>query len=209
MTLFVLLTLLPLTLLTYASISLGSDAVTREVRAQVQSSAALEARAVVIRMSGIAAQADGFAKSSALLTAFGGGSGRNRNLPALQDEMEQILQSNPGFSSAAVVDTAGRLISIAPPSPSIIGQSFSYRDWYEGVSRTGATYVSSAVQSAAAGHPLVVAVATRSGRRARRRGPRRSSDICRSVIRSPPSSSLSPASSKGRRWRSPSPTSAA
>ena len=26
----------------------------------------------------------------------------------------------------------GRLISIAPPSPSIIGQSFSYRDWYQG-----------------------------------------------------------------------------
>ena len=157
---FTLLTLLPLTILTYASISLGSDAVTREVRAEVQSSATLEARAVVIRMSGVAAQAGGFAKSSALLTAFGGSNGRNRDVPALQDETEQILQSNPGFSSAAVLDTAGRLISIAPPSPSIIGRSFSYRDWYQVVRRTGATYVSSALRSAAAGHPLVVAVAT-------------------------------------------------
>jgi hypothetical protein len=105
--LFTLLTLLPLAILTYAAISLGSDAVTREVRDQVQSSAALEARAVADQMGGISTQAAGFAKSSALLAAFGGSSGGNRNLPALQDEMEQILQSNPGFSSAAVLDAAG------------------------------------------------------------------------------------------------------
>lgn len=197
--LFTLLMLLPLTLLTYTAISLGSDAVIRQVRAQVQSSAALEARAVVIRMDGITAQADGFAKSSTLLTAFGGSSGRNRNLPALQDEMKQILQSNPGFSSAAVLDTAGRLISIAPPDPSLIGHSFSYRDWYKAVRRTGATYVSSALQSAALGHPLVVAVATPIRVPGTPRGPRRSSDTCRSVISSPPSSSSSPPSSKGRR----------
>src|SRR5579863_5361070 len=111
MILFALLMLLPLTVLTYAAVSLGSDAVTREVRAQVKSSAALEARAVADQLDGVAAQAAGFAKGRDLLTALGG---RHRNLPALQAEVEQILQSNPGLSSVAVADTAGRLISIAP-----------------------------------------------------------------------------------------------
>ena len=73
--------------------------------------------------------------------------------------MQQILDSDPGFASAAVVDPSGRLISVAPPSPSIIGQDFSYRDWYKGVTRKGKPYVSSAYQSAVTGHPLVIAVA--------------------------------------------------
>ena len=156
MILFALLTLLPLTLLTFTSISLGTDAVAREVRAQVESSAALEARAEVIRMGDLSRQAERDAQSAALDIPRGG----RRNLPALQGELGQILRGSPGVSSAAVTDITGRLISIAPPSPSLIGKSFSYRDWYKGVRRTGRTYLSPALRSAAAGHPLVVAIAT-------------------------------------------------
>ncbi|HEV8420410.1 MAG TPA: PAS domain S-box protein, partial [Actinomycetota bacterium] len=41
-----------------------------------------------------------------------------------------------------------------------VGQGFTYRDWYQGVSATGRTYVSTGYMSLATGHPLVAAVAT-------------------------------------------------
>ncbi|MDQ4081748.1 MAG: ATP-binding protein, partial [Actinomycetota bacterium] len=67
---------------------------------------------------------------------------------------------HPGIGTAFVADTNGRLIDIVPPTPSIVGDDFSYRDWYRGVTRTGRTYISEAYVSQAAGRPKVVAVAT-------------------------------------------------
>ena len=46
-----------------------------------------------------------------------------------------------------------------PPRPGIIGQDFSYRDWYKGVLATGKPYVSEAYISAITGNPRVTAVA--------------------------------------------------
>jgi signal transduction histidine kinase len=159
MVLFAVLTLLPLVVLTYAAITLSADTVGYEVRAQVRISAALEARAVAVRMDGVRGLVGSVVQRRSLLTQLGNGRPDPRDLSALQITMQQILQGNPGFASVAVLDPSGRLISVAPPSPSIIGENFSYRDWYKGVTRTGTPYVSPAYQSVVAGHPLVVAVA--------------------------------------------------
>jgi two-component system sensor histidine kinase/response regulator len=53
----------------------------------------------------------------------------------------------------------GRLIDIVPATPSIVGDDFSYRDWYRGVTTTGRPYVSAAYETAATGHARVVAAA--------------------------------------------------
>ena len=50
-------------------------------------------------------------------------------------------------------------MQIYPAQPELIGKDFSFRDWFQGASRTGRPYVSSAYRSAASGHPLVVGVA--------------------------------------------------
>jgi PAS domain S-box-containing protein len=44
-------------------------------------------------------------------------------------------------------------------TPSIVGNDFSFRDWYRGVTTTGRPYVSEAYETAATGHARVVAAA--------------------------------------------------
>lgn len=57
-----------------------------------------------------------------------------------------------------VCDLQGRLVAVYPGQPELLGQDFSFRDWFQGAARTGQPYVSTAYRSAASGHPLVVGV---------------------------------------------------
>ena len=137
MALFAALTLLPVAVLTYAAVTLSGDALAREVRAKMRISATLEARAVANRMDGVRELVGSVAQGPSLIAALGNGRPRTRNLPALHDLMQRTLETDPGFSFAAVLDLSGQLISIAPPSTSITGQDLSYRDWCKRVTRTG------------------------------------------------------------------------
>ncbi|MEP7370550.1 MAG: diguanylate cyclase, partial [Dermatophilaceae bacterium] len=70
-----------------------------------------------------------------------------------------ILARSQDSPVAFVCDTAGRNVVIYPSQPELLGKGFAFRDWFQGASRTGRPYVSSAYTSAANGHPLVVGVA--------------------------------------------------
>jgi diguanylate cyclase (GGDEF)-like protein/PAS domain S-box-containing protein len=87
-------------------------------------------------------------------------------MAALQASLH-TLASGKRAPTAFASDPGGRALAIYPPTPALIGQDFSFRDWYQGVRRTRTAYVSSAYRSAIAGKPLVVAVAApvRSGAR--------------------------------------------
>jgi len=153
------LTLLPLGVLTYVAVTLSSNSIAQQAQAQVRSLAVLEAHATAVRMDDIRTLVGLSAEDDALITDLGNGNPHSRNLPALQTVLQQILTSDRAFVSVAVVDRHARLIAAAPPAPSLIGQDFSYRDWFKWVSRTGKAYVSSAFESARGGRPLVVSVA--------------------------------------------------
>jgi len=58
-----------------------------------------------------------------------------------------------------VTSLTGNTVALYPYQGELIGKSFAFRDWFSGVQRTGAPYVSSGYSSVAAGHPLVVGVA--------------------------------------------------
>ena len=70
-----------------------------------------------------------------------------------------ILARTQDSPAAFVADLRGRNVAMYPSQPELLGKSFSFRDWFQGASRTGRPYVSSAYISAASGHPLVVGVA--------------------------------------------------
>lgn len=76
----------------------------------------------------------------------------------------QVALSTLGRSkdspSAFVTDLRGRLVALSPAQPELIGRDFSFRDWFQGVSRTGRPYVSTGFRTAATGNPLVVAVSS-------------------------------------------------
>jgi len=70
-----------------------------------------------------------------------------------------LLAGSKGSPGVFLADAQGRAVAVYPQNPQLIGQDFSFRDWFLGASRTGGTYVSAGYRTALSGHPLVVAVA--------------------------------------------------
>ncbi len=153
-----LLTTLPLAVLTGFALHVASDALSREVEARVRSNAAVGAVAIQKEMQGLAELVNSYANRPSLITALEAPS--RYNLDEIRLHLGQLWESRPGIATAFVAKPDGRLIEIAPATPSIIGKDFSFRDWYRGVTAFGRTYVSEAYESQAAGHPRVVAAAT-------------------------------------------------
>ncbi len=78
-------------------------------------------------------------------------------LAAVQDQLSKLARSK-GAPSAFVTDLHGRIVAFYPSQPEIIGEDFSYRDWFIGVLRTNKPYVSEGYRTATTGHPMVVGV---------------------------------------------------
>ncbi len=65
----------------------------------------------------------------------------------------------PDFSFVSFYDLAGRMRVIYPAQPALLGQSFSYRDWYKGVTQRWEPHISEVYRSAVPPNELVVAIA--------------------------------------------------
>ena len=85
-------------------------------------------------------------------------SGSPASLRATMDNLSTLARSR-NLPAAFTADTRGRTVAFYPSQTDIIGQSFSFRDWFKGVSRTDRPYVSAGYRSAATGRPSVVAIA--------------------------------------------------
>jgi signal transduction histidine kinase len=79
------------------------------------------------------------------------------------DEAVDILRSVPEdfpfIERVFLADPHGTLMADTPAIPGVRGVNFAYRDWYQGVNRTGLPYVSDAYQRAAAPQYHVIAAA--------------------------------------------------
>ncbi|MBI3896241.1 MAG: response regulator [Acidobacteria bacterium] len=81
-----------------------------------------------------------------------------RDLEEVREHIEQAHTLHPAFRSISVVDLDGVLRISHPPNPGLLNTDFSSRDWYHGVSRDWAPYVSEAFQTAGEPHRLAVGV---------------------------------------------------
>ena len=154
--LFALLSLAPLAVLAFSSVHLASGAVREEADKRIQSTASLAATAIAKEMEGLTTLVSSYAQRPTLVSSIERGSKDHADVRLHLDQLKGAL---PGIATAFVADASGRLIDIVPPTPSIVGGDFSYRDWYRGVTATGGPYLSEAYRSLAAGRPLVVAAA--------------------------------------------------
>jgi signal transduction histidine kinase/CheY-like chemotaxis protein len=157
--LFLALGLAPLLLLAYLSVTASTRALDRRVRESLGLSASIGARYIGEELRGLAEVDAAFAGRPLLIRTLERNrlTGSDRRL--IRQSLEQLSRVRSGIGTAFLADPRGRLIDIVPTTPSIVGQDFSYRDWYKGVTRTGRPYVSEAYMSLAKGHPRVVAVA--------------------------------------------------
>jgi len=153
--LLTVLALLPVALLAASSIVLASRQVTGEVNRRVQATAAVSSVFVGEQTSALAALVHSYATRPSLAALAQG----PRGTAAATPQLRGLTGAGLGVTGAFVTDLAGTLTNCDPPSPSLIGRNFAFRDWYRGLAASGGPYVSTAYQTALPGHPLVVAVA--------------------------------------------------
>jgi signal transduction histidine kinase/DNA-binding response OmpR family regulator len=151
----VLLTIVPLALLTYFSLSLAGRAVESEVEKRLDATAAIGAVTVREELLGLTELVESYATRPTLQAAFA----RN-DRQGVVFHLRELRTARPGIFTAFATDLDGRLLDIVPATPAIVGDDFSFRDWYRGVKRTRGSYISEAYATRATGEQLVVASAT-------------------------------------------------
>jgi PAS domain S-box-containing protein len=151
-----ILSLGPVVLLAYFSVRLATEAATDEVKSRVRATASVTSDLIDFEMRGLAELVESYAGRPHLVDAVQGG---DNDRVQVRRHLRELQVARQGIAIAFFADPSGRLIDIVPETPSIIGDDFSYRDWYKGVTATGGPYVSEAYQTAASGHPLVAAAA--------------------------------------------------
>ncbi|MEO6203826.1 MAG: response regulator [Mycobacteriales bacterium] len=154
---FTVLALLPVVLLTTASLVLSSRAVSAEVALRVRATADVSAVFVDQQTASLAGVVASYADRPLLVDALDR-AGEPDHAAALV-HLRGLATSAPGITGAFLAGVQGTVTDVYPASPDVIGRNFAFRDWFRGVATTGGPYVSEAYQTALAGHPLVVAVA--------------------------------------------------
>jgi signal transduction histidine kinase/CheY-like chemotaxis protein len=157
---FALVSLIPLALLTYFSVSLAGDAVKRDAKERMSLTAALSAESVRQEMQGLKGLVESYAERPSLVAALSKGKPSPHERATLRQHLRDLRSAQEGIYTAFVAEPDGTLIDIVPATPAIVGKNYRYRDWFKGLERSGTTYVSEAYRTHAAGTGLVVAVAT-------------------------------------------------
>ncbi len=142
--------------LTGSALVFGAAAVRDQVDRGLQSSA--NASASYLGLS-LRARAD-------VLVAFAGRPGLATRLalaqpdpsfqPYAEDFLASLQHSIDGAFNAWVTTADGSVVAVSPPQPALVGQDFSYRDWFQGAATIDGSYLSSVYISATPPHPLVV-----------------------------------------------------
>ena len=151
------LALLPVVLLTTASLVLSSRAVSGEVALRVRATAEVSAVFIDQQTASLAGVVASYADRPLLVRALER-PGEIDHAAALV-HLRGLATGAPGITGAFLASVQGTVTDVYPASPDVIGRNFAFRDWFRGVATTGGPYVSEAYQTALAGHPLVVAVA--------------------------------------------------
>ena len=156
---FAVVSIVPLALLTYFSVSLASEAVKRDAEERVSLTASLGADNVRREMQGLGGLVESYAGRHSLIAAVSKDKLTPQDRATLRDHLSALQSAQDGIYTAFLARPDGTLIDVVPATPSIVGKNYSFRDWYTGLERTGHPYVSEAYRTQAADRGLVVAVA--------------------------------------------------
>jgi PAS domain S-box-containing protein len=151
------LSLILVVLMAFSSIALASHQVTGDVDQQIRSTASVSSAVISQKMSDLVALVDSEASRSSLPRELAGGSNENAQI---ETNLETLAHGFPGISATFIASLKGTSLNTYPLEPTVIGTNFAYRDWYKGLIATGKTFISDAIVTKEAGHPLAVTVTT-------------------------------------------------
>jgi len=138
--LFFIITGVPIALLAYFSIKVSTASAISQAEKNAADSAEATAVFVHQRFQNVAEQLDSFA-GGALTAALGGGEPARYDVPAMEQQLTQLIQARSGFDTAFVTDLRGQLVAIAPKRNELLGSYFTGEDWYQGVREQTVPYV--------------------------------------------------------------------
>jgi two-component system, sensor histidine kinase and response regulator len=125
--------MVPLSLLTYLSLSLAQDAVRRQVKERLQSSAEMSAALVQREMESLAELVNSYALRLKVVESLDRRGGYDKK--ELRRNLEELAGAREGIGVAFVTDPSGVLIDIIPRTPSIVGDDFRFFATCTGASR--------------------------------------------------------------------------
>ncbi len=151
-----LLAVLPVAVFGVATVQLTSNAVRGQVDTQIQASALASANVVEQQVGRLADAVRAQSEGPRFRSALDGG-----DVAAIRPSLSSLVEDRDDVQIAFVVDPEGRVVDVLPENPDLIGEDFSFRDWFRGVSSSGGqTYVSEAFEAATSGRPLVFVAVT-------------------------------------------------
>jgi signal transduction histidine kinase/CheY-like chemotaxis protein len=155
MALFVVLSFLPLGLLTFLSVHLATRAVSKEANARVSAYAGQTVTAMQSGMSTLSTLVSSYAQRRTLQTALQNPHPGSR-LQALA-QLRQLGVSQGNVATLLLIDPTGRVVAAEPASSLFASEPVAGRDWFQQALRARRPLVSQAYRSSAAGHPLLLA----------------------------------------------------
>ncbi|HUR48718.1 MAG TPA: response regulator [Acidimicrobiales bacterium] len=153
-TLFLIVGLGSLALLSYVTLTQSDKAVRRQAQQRVRATTQIASTLVEGELTGLSTLVRAYAQRKSLAAAIQSG-----NLVEVQRHVDELGKARPAIATSFASDAAGNLLTIYPSTPEIVGVNFAFRDWYRGVVESGDAYVSEGYESRAVGKPLVVGVA--------------------------------------------------
>jgi len=147
--------LVPVGLLALSSIVLASDEVRSEVNKQVRATAAVSSVVVGDQTTDLVELVQSYATRPSLAAGVAAGSTGGAQV---ETDLASLAHAVPGISASFVTDLRGISRDTYPLEPTVIGMNFAYRDWYTGLVASGRPFVSNAIVTKEAGHPLAVTV---------------------------------------------------
>jgi signal transduction histidine kinase/ActR/RegA family two-component response regulator len=155
MALFVVLSFLPLGLLTFLSVHLATRAVSKEADARVSAYAGQTVTAMQSGMSTLSTLVSSYAQRRTLQTALQNPHPGNR-LQALA-QLRQLGASQGNEATLLLIDPTSRVIAADPANTPLATEPVVGRDWFQRTLRSRQPLVSQAYRSSTAGHPLLLA----------------------------------------------------
>lgn len=115
--------------------------------------AAITARAIDTRLAELRGFMESYARRAVLRDAA-----RGRDVEKARGLLRDLVNDHTAVDRVFVADPEGVEWSDMPSDPAALGRSYAHRDWYKGVRRTGAAYVSSVYERAASPIHRVIAI---------------------------------------------------
>ncbi|MDD5218235.1 MAG: ATP-binding protein [Candidatus Omnitrophica bacterium] len=122
--------------------------------AQNKEAAKLSAQIVHEHFTGLIRYIESFANRSLLSQAI-----EEKNTETVVSQLMELVTHTSDINRVFIADPNGVEIYDYPHDPAVIGKNFSYRDWYQGVSKASRSYVSEVYLRAAEPKLYVVAIA--------------------------------------------------